>query len=232
MELSPKRRYQFVADLVNDLRQVAVALSPMPPTPPGRPIVDPNSPQPGPSGLFDALQEAKREINRGSGDAFLGTPAAVPPNAGHMTCPRCGTSLVPMAVFCPRCGMALAKQNHQASSNQQAQMQNRSLEKTQLAFPAEMKEAVAINTVGGVKVGNTAPAIPTSQSAQSQQVQLQQWRSAPPNGVGPHIMGPRGANYNLQPSLTSLLFKYRILILCIALLVIVLVVMVVAYGRP
>src|SRR5262249_30492334 len=41
MELNPKRRYQFVADFVDDLRQVALALGTTPP--PVRPVVDPNS---------------------------------------------------------------------------------------------------------------------------------------------------------------------------------------------
>jgi serine/threonine protein kinase len=220
MELNPKRRYQFVKDFVSDLHQIALALGATPPSPPVRPNVDPNSTQPDIVGLFDALQEAKREKDRDSGDASLGAPSA------NVICSRCGASLVPRAAFCPRCGMPQAKQTHPSSPNQQAQMQNRSLDKTQLAFPTQMKDAIAINTAGGIKVGNAASAIPTSYPAHSQQVQLQQWKSAPPDSVEPHLVGPRGQNYNPRASLLNLLFKYRVLILCIALLVIVLAVIV------
>ena len=228
MELSPKRRYQLVADLVNDLRQVAQALGTNPPPPPMRRPVDPNSTQPDLVGLFEALQDAKREMKPDAGGASLGSPAVVPPGAGHLTCPRCGTSLVPKAVFCPSCGLAIPKQTHQSSSNQQAQMRGKSVEKTQLAFPVEMKEAIAVNAVGGVRAGNAAPANPMPRS---QQAQIQQWHSASSNGAGPHIMGPRGQNYNPRSSFTSLLFKYRLLILCAVLLIVVLVVMIAVYGH-
>jgi serine/threonine protein kinase len=224
MELNPKRRYQFVKDFVNDLQEVAQALGTTSSPPPTRPVVDPNSTQPDLVGIFDALQEAKRDMNRDAGDASPGT------SSGNITCPRCGTSLVPRAAFCPRCGMAQARQTPPSSSNQQAQMQNRSPGKNQLAFPTEMKEAIAINTAGGVTVGNATPAIPTSYSTHSQQVQLQQWKSAPANGVEPHIVGPRGQNQNPRSSFISLLFKYRLLILCVVLLVIILVV-ILAYSR-
>lgn len=217
MELNPKRRYQLVADFVDDLRQVALALGTTPPTPPMRPVVDPHSTQPDLAGLFDALQEAKRDAG---GASSLNASSAMPPNADNITCARCGTALVPKAAFCPRCG---AKQIHQPSSNQQAQIQNQSLDKTQLAFPVEMKEAVALKTVSEVKVGKTAPAVSTSHATHSQQAQLQQWSSAPSNGAEPHVMGPRGQNYNPQPSFASWLFKYRVLIICIILLVIILV---------
>jgi len=211
MALNQKDRYERVADFVNELRRVVLTLSPLLPTPPKRPI-DPHSTQPDLVGLFDALQEAKREANRGSGEASSGTQPVVPPNVANATCPRCGTLLVSNAAFCPSCGMSLGKQINQASSNQQAQMQNIPLEKTQFAVPNEVREAIALHNAGGVQVGNSVSAFSPSNSAQSQQSPLPQWRTVRPSGTQSSIVGTGKRNQNPPQSFTSLLFKYRILI--------------------
>lgn len=226
MELNPRRRYQLVAELAYDLRQVAADLESTPPPPPVR-AVDTHSTQPDLSGLYDALQEAKKEKNRDSGDASPGTPSVMPPNVGTLACPRCGGPLVPKAVFCPHCGLALAKQNYPPSSNQQAQIQDRSLEKIQRAYPSEVKEAVAIHTVGGAQVGHSMPVVPMSHPVPPQEVQFQQWQPASSSGAGPHVIGPRGQNYHPQSSFASLLSKYRLLFLCVALLLVLLVLVII-----
>ena len=224
MALNPKNRYQQVAELANDLRQVVAALPPppMPPTPPIR-SVDPNSTVPDLSGFHEAHQEAKEKKQQGSGDAS----PVLPPNTANITCPRCGKSLEPKAIFCPNCGTVLSKQANQSPSNQQAQRQNTPLrnapiEKTQLAVPNTPPNAMAIHHVKQAEATVSA----FSQHNQPQWQQLE--KPTPSYGVQPQIapqpVGPRGQKPTLQPSFAHLLFQYRLLILSIVLLIALLIV--------
>ncbi len=116
MALKPKDRYQHVADLANELKQVMRALpAPTPPAPPpGSRPPDLNSTQPDLPMLYEALQSAKDKNNQGgqgtqnsSPPSIPGQPATVstPPTSGN--CPRCNAPIHPQAAFCPRCGAAL-----------------------------------------------------------------------------------------------------------------------------
>ncbi len=243
MALKPKDRYQLVADLAYDLRQVVIALSPSstPPTSP-KPPVDPNSTQPDLSELYDALQDAQDKRNQGLGDGSSGKQPVLPPNVANITCPRCGTSLAPRAVFCTYCGMSLSKPTNQPPSNQQAKMHNVpgrdiTAERTHITSLDEMKEAIAVKP-RGAHVEMMVSAFPPYNPVQPQQSHLQHLQKlAPPQSVqpphiGPQVIGPRGQSHNPQhmqqapqPSrFTHWLFKNRILIACIVLFVILLVV--------
>jgi serine/threonine protein kinase len=102
MALKPRDRYQYVADLANDLKQVLKAL-PQPPTPPSsRPGADPHSTQPDLPGLYDALMEAKEQQGKGPVGSQFSFPDA------PTDCARCGNQLAPQATFCPTCGTPVA----------------------------------------------------------------------------------------------------------------------------
>jgi serine/threonine protein kinase len=242
MALSPKGRYQLVADFANDLRQVAMALSPIPPTPSAR-SVDPNATQPESSSFYEEIQEAKEKRNQTARDASAGIQPLLQPNAATIACPNCGTSLAPKAVFCPHCGMPLGKQTNQSPANPQAQMQNTAFrnslpDKTQLA-PSHMQEAVALQNPA-VQARGTIPTFSPYNSAQPHQLHWQQQQPAQPNGMhSPQAIGPRGYNYNpqqmqqakQQPSFLELLFNQRIIIAVSVLSVILLIIFILLITR-
>jgi serine/threonine protein kinase len=119
MALKPKDRYQHVADLANDLKQIMKAL-PQPTPPPGtsRPL-DPNSTQPDLPMLYDALQAAKEQKNQGGQGVQVSAPSIpnTPQPASSSTCPVCGTEVLQKSAFCPRCGTALGSSTPSKGSN-------------------------------------------------------------------------------------------------------------------
>ena len=233
MALNPKSRYQLVAEFANDLRQVAMALSPIPPTPPARPV-DPNATQPDSSGLYGEIQGAKEKRNQAARNASPGIQPPPQPNVATLACPNCRMPLAPQAAFCPNCGTPLGKQTHQSSAKPQAQMQNAPFrhsapDKTQLA-PSNIQEAIALHNAT-LQAGGKVPFSPYN-PAQPQQPQWSQGQSTPANGVQlPPAMGPRGQNHGPQPtqqtkqrSFLELLFSQRVIIATIFFIVILLII--------
>jgi serine/threonine protein kinase len=203
MALKPKERYQYVADFASDLRQIALALSnsPTPPTPPKR-SVDPHSTQPDLPGLYDALQEAKDQAGQSSGDSSPGTQPMLPPNASNITCPRCGKSLAPRAVFCPHCGTALSSKTTPPQPAQQApSAHNKDItsEETQVINPKMMQEAVA-----AYNAGRAQGVISSTPNNFPQPPQPQPWVPIQSNGrqaqtkISPAKAGQSAQNYGLQ----------------------------------
>ncbi len=135
MALKPKDRYQYVADLANDLKQILRVLPP-PPTPP-TPSRDLHATQPDLAELYDTLQAAKEQQQKGPQaagtiDKTRNTPGmpptpmpsqkphAVPGQpAASSQCPHCGAGLTPMATFCPRCGTVFRAATNQATKMHQ-----------------------------------------------------------------------------------------------------------------
>jgi serine/threonine protein kinase len=114
MEMNPKRRYQSVAGLSNDLKIVMAALptSTQPPTTGSPRPVDPHSTQPDLPLLFESMQNAPATTDQSSRDASAtsSTPPPQPsaPSAATTRCPRCNAELLRQATFCPQCGNPLA----------------------------------------------------------------------------------------------------------------------------
>ncbi len=237
MALSPKSRYQLVADFANDLRQVAMALpsSPIPPTPPARPV-DPNATQPDSSGLYGEIQGAKEKMNQAVRDVSAGIQPPLQPNVATLACTNCRMPLAPQAAFCPNCGTPLGKQAPQSPANPPAQMQNipfrnSAPDKTQLA-PSNIQEAIALHNAT-VQAGGKIPGFSPYSPAQPQQPLWSQRQPAQPNGVqSPQAMGPRGQNHSpqliqqpkQQRSFAELLFSQRVIIATIFFIVILLII--------
>ncbi|HEY5001619.1 MAG TPA: protein kinase [Ktedonobacteraceae bacterium] len=142
MALKPKERYQHVADLANDLKQIMKAL-PQPTPPPGtsRPL-DPNSTQPDLPMLYDALQAAKEKNNQGNQGTQVSSPSApsvpnTPQPSFSNTCPVCGTSVLQKSAFCPRCGTALGGSTQSKGSPSANNESTISAEQTMLIKPAQ-----------------------------------------------------------------------------------------------
>jgi serine/threonine protein kinase len=127
MAMKPKERYQSVAEMSNDLKQVLSSLpsSTQPPTTnPARPV-DPHSTQPDLPQLFESMQNAQATIDQSSRDSSSPVPSQQPqPLVAPITptrCPRCNAELRRQATFCPQCGFSLANKapNNMATTTPQ-----------------------------------------------------------------------------------------------------------------
>ena len=122
MAMRPRDRYQSVADFGNDLRRVIAAIPINPPkTPSSRPI-DPNSTQPDLPLLYEAIQKARENATQNQNPASTNSPNNPTPSlptepVQANVCPRCGTPLLPKAVYCPSCGTAVNSTTFKGPSN-------------------------------------------------------------------------------------------------------------------
>ncbi len=114
MAMKQKDRYQSVAEFANDLKMVADAAS-MQAAPARK--VDPHSTQPDLDMVFEAVQAQKAQQGQQgqvpqdnpyqTSPDIPGPVVSQPTSQGHITCPRCGASLMPKSAFCPHCGTSL-----------------------------------------------------------------------------------------------------------------------------
>ncbi len=128
MAMKQKDRYQSVAELSNDLRQVLLALPSslsQPVSSQGRPI-DPHSTQPDLPFLFESLQQGQAGALQQAAQDAPGAPSPVKPAStapSTQRCPRCQAELPTSATFCPRCGSPLrgsSPSNSQRSASSQS----------------------------------------------------------------------------------------------------------------
>lgn len=113
MAMKPKERYQSVAEMSNDLKQVSLSLpstTQTSTTNPGKPI-DPHSTQPDLPQLFENMQSSQAAKAQPSSDSSISVPSQQPQpsvtSASPTHCPRCNLELHRQAAFCPRCGFSL-----------------------------------------------------------------------------------------------------------------------------
>jgi serine/threonine protein kinase len=114
MAMKPKERYQSVAEMSNDLKQVLLSLplSTQPPTTNSARPVDPHSTQPDLPQLFESMQNSQATIDQSSRDSSASVPPQQPQplvaSVSPTHCPRCNAELRRQATFCPQCGFSLA----------------------------------------------------------------------------------------------------------------------------
>ena len=99
MAMRPKDRYQYVADLANDLKHVLGVISAESKSMPNPYSTQPNLPQ-----LYEAMQNANMAENTDVQNVAQ-TPRSAYNMASH--CPQCNASLMASATFCPNCGITL-----------------------------------------------------------------------------------------------------------------------------
>jgi Serine/threonine protein kinase len=119
MAMRPRDRYQYVADLANDLRNV-IALLP-PPSPDATRARDDNSTQPNLDEAYEALQRNRSAVDRQreSGTQPMGSNVQ---SQASITCPRCQTSLPAGTPFCSHCGAPLSSGPSRQPFTQQASL--------------------------------------------------------------------------------------------------------------
>jgi serine/threonine protein kinase len=131
MAMRPKDRYQSVADMSKDLREVQTALTAsQAPSPLQRRFYDPHSTQPDLQFLVDAWEDNQR-TDTPPGQvtpAPTARPQASPPAQDSTPrCPNCGADLPKLATFCPKCGQPLSgksSRNNQGQSSTTNSSQN------------------------------------------------------------------------------------------------------------
>ena len=121
MAMKPRERYQSIAEMSNDLKQVLQFLpssTQLPTTNTSRPT-DPHSTQPDLPQLFESMQNAQANIDQTSRDSQQPQPSVTSVSPAH--CPRCNAELRRQATFCPQCGFSLANkaQNNIATATPQ-----------------------------------------------------------------------------------------------------------------
>jgi serine/threonine protein kinase len=223
MELTPKDRYNSVADFARDLQRVARALPAPPPPQPSprstRPF-DPNSTQPDLQEVYDALQaEIAKEKEQGtkkqqsSGNSI--PPLTQNPNT-NVICPRCGTPLLANTAVCSRCGTALSSPTNMQMTNTHArdisaeqtmlvnpsqQMTNThardiSAEQTMLVNPPQYKQGLATHTAQPEMTS-----IPASPAVQPNEGSQPATGGTPPISVATQVSAPpivQPSSYNNQ----------------------------------
>jgi serine/threonine protein kinase len=114
MAMKPKDRYQSVAEMSNELKQVMAALfsSTQHPATGSPHSVDPHSTQPDLPMLFESIQQARTTTDQASRDSTVppstttAQPSAAPTATAH--CPNCNAEVRRQAAFCPQCGSPIA----------------------------------------------------------------------------------------------------------------------------
>ena len=169
MAMRPRDRYQYVADLANDLKSV-LALLPPPSAPDPLQPKDNNSTQPNLDEVYEAIQHDRN--NPGKQE-----PGTQPMNekSSGITCPRCQAPLPNGSTFCPRCGAQLMRgSSGQASSAQQASRMNADQQQQAIALARPLQQ----NQANGID-RSSQRSQPMSRIQQNGIAQQQQQQYAP-----------------------------------------------------
>jgi serine/threonine protein kinase len=189
MAMRPKDRYQHVADFMNDLNRVAVAVPQPVQQVPQAP--NPYSTQPDLPMLYEALQEAKANSNQGFQQNAAGT----------FSCPRCHATVMQNAPFCPNCELSFTRTAPTPSKSVQPHLGDRTItapphvQQTPRAHvPASTPPPVSSGkaTQSDASIWDTTPVTPqkpTRPSTSSNQAMQQQQQQATSTSSG-FTIGP------------------------------------------